>query len=44
MKGITKDHESTAKDYKSFYSMEGQCKKIFALHLTPYIPITAYWP
>ena len=40
MKGITKDHESIKKDYKIlFYSMKDQCKKNFALHLRPYIPI-----
>ena len=28
MKGITKDHESITKDFKSsFYSMKDQCKK-----------------
>ena len=44
MKGITKDHQSIAKDYESyFYSMKDQCKKIFALHLRPYITILQYW-
>ena len=45
MKGITKDHESIMKDYESlFCSMKDQCKKFFALHLRPYIPISQYWP
>ena len=40
MKGITKNHESITKGYENlFYSMKDQCKKIFALHLRPYIPI-----
>ena len=41
MKEITKDHESIRrKDYESpFYSIKDQCKKIFALHLRPYILI-----
>ena len=41
MKGFTRDHESIGrKDYESlFYSMKEQCKKIFALHLRPYILI-----
>ena len=46
MKAITKDHESIRKKgYESlFYSMNDQCKKIFALHLRPYILILQYWP
>ena len=46
MKVITKDHESIRKKgYESlFYSMKDQCKKIFALHLRPYILIPQYWP
>ena len=37
MKGITKDHLSVTKDYKSlFYSMKDQRKNNFALHLRPY--------
>ena len=44
MKGITKDHEAITKDYEIlFYSMKDQCKKKFALHLRPYIPIPQYW-
>ena len=35
---ITKDHESL------FYSMKDKCKKIFASHLRPHIPILQYWP
>ena len=32
MKGITKDHESIAKDYESFfYSIKDQCKKSFLI-------------
>ena len=43
MKGITKDHESITKVFGSlFYSMKDQCKKKFALHLRPYIPIFKY--
>ena len=43
MKGITEDHESIIKDYKSlFLHYEDQCKKIFALHFRPYIPIPQY--
>ena len=38
MKGITKYYESL------FYSMKDQCKKIFTLHLRPYIPILQRWP
>ena len=35
MKGITKDHQSITKDYKSlFNSMKDQRKKIFALHFS----------
>ena len=42
---ITKDHEGIRKDYESiFYSMKDQHKKIFALHLSPYIPIPQYFP
>ena len=44
MKGITKDHETITKDYESlFCSMKDQCKKKFALHPRPYIPIPQYW-
>ena len=44
MKGITKDHETITKDYEIlFYSMKYQCKKNFALHLRPCIPIPQYW-
>ena len=45
MKGITKVHASITKDFERlFYSMKDQCKKKFALHLQPYIPIPQYWP
>ena len=41
---ITKDYESITKDYETlFYSIKDQCKKIFALHFRPYIPISQYW-
>ena len=45
MKEITKDHESIMKDYESlFNSMKDQCKKVFALHFTSYIPFPQYQP
>ena len=45
MKGITRDHDSIAKDYENlFYIMKDQCKKFLALHFMPYIPIAQYVP
>ena len=45
MKGITRDHDSIAKDYENlFYIMKDQCKKILTLHFMPYIPIVQYVP
>ena len=42
MKRMMKDHESITKDYESL--MKDQCKKNFALHFRPCIPILQYWP
>ena len=45
MKGITKNDESITKDYESlFYSMKGQCKKVFALHFRSSISFPQYYP
>ena len=42
-----RDYERSRKNYERlrkvfFYSTKGQCKKVFTLHLRPYIPIPEY--